>query len=78
MGERQHDSQTVVSGNAEGFCGAILISYFLGKAAALGVLGILVFAWWQDGGRLAILLDQMVFMRSGCKGRSCESMVQRS
>ena len=30
-----------------GFCGAILISYFLGKAAALGVLGILVFAWWQ-------------------------------
>ena len=30
-----------------GFCGAILISYFLGKAAALGVLGLLVFAWWQ-------------------------------
>ncbi len=30
-----------------GFCGAILISYFLGKAAALGVLGLLDFAWWQ-------------------------------
>lgn len=30
-----------------GVCGAILISYFLGKAAALGVLGLLVFAWWQ-------------------------------
>ena len=30
-----------------GFCGAILISYFLGKAAALGALGLLVFAWWQ-------------------------------
>ena len=30
-----------------GFCGAILISYFLGKAAALGVLGLLVFVWWQ-------------------------------
>ena len=30
-----------------GFCGAILISYFLGKAAALGVLGLLVFSWWQ-------------------------------
>ena len=54
-----------------GFCGAILISYFLGKAAALGVHG-------GSGGRLAILLDQMAFMRSGCKGRSCESMVQRS
>lgn len=60
-----------------GFCGAILISYFLGKAAALGVLGLLVFAD-GSGGRLAILLDQMAFMRSGCKGRSCESMVQRS
>ena len=32
-----------------GFCGAILISYFLGKAAALGVPGLLVFAWWQAG-----------------------------
>ena len=30
-----------------GFCGAILISYFLGEAAALGVLGLLVFVWWQ-------------------------------
>ena len=30
-----------------GFCGAILISYFLGKAAALGVLGLLVLVWWQ-------------------------------
>ena len=30
-----------------GFCGAILISYFLGKAEALGALGLLGFAWWQ-------------------------------
>ena len=67
-----------------GFCGAILISYFLGKAAALGVLDFWLFHGGSGGrlaillNQLAILLDQMAFMRSGCKGRNCESMVQRS
>ena len=34
------------------FCGAILISYFLGRAAALGALGILAFAWRQSRGKV--------------------------
>lgn len=33
------------------FCGAILISYFLGKAAALGVLGVLALVWRQTGSK---------------------------
>ena len=34
-----------------GFCGAILVSCFLGKAAALSVLGVLTIVWWQNGSK---------------------------
>ena len=41
-----------------GFCGAILISYFLGKTAALGVLGLLaaLLAWVLLSPASAVLL----------------------
>ncbi len=34
-----------------GFCGAILVSCFLGKAEALSVLGVLTIVWWQNGSK---------------------------